>query len=77
MLDVFAAAAGVVGTLLLAEPSAWSGFGFLAYLASNVGWLIYSYSRALWPLFFQTIVFTAASLWGIWRWILQPQLGLA
>jgi hypothetical protein len=71
LIELLAAAAGITGTLILAERPTWAGYGFVAYLASNAGWLLFSWRHGHWPLFWQQIAFTLASLWGIWRQILQ------
>lgn len=73
-IEISAALFGVVGTLLLAGRSKVAGWGFVAYLASNAGWLVFSWDQALWPLFLQQSVFTACSLYGIWKWLVLPSL---
>jgi hypothetical protein len=72
LIELLAAAAGIAGTVMLASRSQGAGFGFVAYLASNTGWLIFSWRHKHWPFFWQQVAFTLASLWGIWRWLLEP-----
>ena len=71
-IEISAALLGVLGTLLLAGRSRLAGWGFVAYLLSNAGWLVFSWDRALWALFFQQAIFTACSLYGVWTWLVRP-----
>lgn len=61
-----------LSTVLLAGRTRFAGWGFVAYFASNVGWLVFSWDRALWALFFQQALFTACSLYGVWNWLVRP-----
>ena len=76
-IEISAAVFGVLGTLLLAGRSRAAGLGFVAYLVSNAGWLVFSWDMALWALFAQQLVFTACSLYGVWTWLVRPKLGRA
>ena len=76
-IEISAALMGVVGTLQLAGRSRLAGWGFVAYLVSNAGWLVFSWDMALWALFAQQLVFTACSLYGVWTWLVRPKLGRA
>lgn len=71
-IEISAAFFGVLGTLLLAGRSRAAGWGFVAYLASNAGWLAFAWERALWALFLQQLVFTLCSVYGVWMWIVRP-----
>jgi hypothetical protein len=73
ILELFAAVFGVAGTFLLAHNGSRAGWGFVAYLGSNAGWLAFAWSHAHWALFGQQVAFTAASLLGIWRWLVLPR----
>ena len=68
-----AAALGILGALLLAMP-ALPGWGFGAFLVSNVAWLAVSAWRLQWALHIQQWVFLACSLLGLWNWWLGPLL---
>jgi len=74
LLEISAAVFGVLGTWLLARRGERAGWGFIAYLASNAGWLAFAWSYQHWGLLVQNIAFTACSLYGIWTWLLQPRL---
>lgn len=68
-----AATFGILGALLLAMP-ALPGWGFGAFVISNVAWLVVSARRAQWALHVQQWFFLACSLLGLWNWWLGPLL---
>lgn len=70
--ELFAAAFGLIGTLLLATRSRRAGWGFICFLASNAGWLVFAWTHGHWPLLVQQAGFTLSSLLGIWVWIARP-----
>lgn len=69
-----AALFGMLGAVLLALKGQRAGWGFVAYLASNAGWIAFAWHQANWGLLAQQIVFVASSLLGIWIWLLRPAL---
>ncbi len=71
LLSTFGAVFGVLGALLLAMP-AFPGWGFGAFIVSNVAWLVCSRLQRLWPLHVQQWVFLCCSLIGLWNWWLGP-----
>lgn len=71
-IEISAAVFGVLGTLLLAGRSRFAGWGFVAYLVSNAGWLAFAWDRGLWALLAQQAVFTGCSVYGIWNWLVRP-----
>ena len=73
-IEISAAFFGVLGTVLLAGRSRLAGWGFVAYLASNAGWLVFAWDMALHGLFAQQLVFTLCSLYGVWTWLVRPAL---
>jgi hypothetical protein len=64
---------GVSGALLLATRASYSRYGWLLFLASNFCWLAHAHARGDVWLLAQQLAFTATSLLGVWRWLLQPQ----
>jgi hypothetical protein len=66
------AATGVLGSLLLALNNSWSGFGFVAFLASNLFWISYGVMRQARGLISMQLVFTITSVIGITRWLVHP-----
>lgn len=71
-LEIAAATCGVLGTVLLALNGPRAGLGFVAYLASNAGWIWFAWSHAHWAMLVQQLAFTASSLLGIWVWLVRP-----
>lgn len=74
LIEICAAAAGVVGTWLLARNGTRAGWGFVAYLASNAGWILFARIHGHHGLLVQQLVFTVMSLYGIWNWLVLPHL---
>ena len=71
-LELTAAAFGVLGTMLLALKGPRAGWGFVAYLVSNAGWIAFAWRLGHWGLLAQQVAFTASSLLGVWVWLIQP-----
>lgn len=74
LIELAAALFGVVGTLLLAFNGRNAGWGFVAYLVSNAGWIAFAWIHGHWGMLVQQLFFTASSLIGIWVWLLKPAL---
>lgn len=70
-LGWLAAIAGLIGTLLLAVKSRYSGWGFVCYLASNAGWIVFAVANDHASLLAQQIGFTITSCIGVYFWILN------
>ena len=62
LVPILGSVFGVLGALLLAMP-AMPGWGFGAFIVSNVAWLIVSAWQRQWPLHLQQWVFLAGSGW--------------
>ncbi len=62
-------AAGLAGSLLLALDASFSGWGFVAYLASNLCWSAFAVATRCRGLLAMQAGFTATSLLGLWRWM--------
>lgn len=72
-LSALAAVFGALGALLLALPS-YPGWGFGAFLVSNVCWLTVSAWQRQWSLHLQQWVFLVCSALGLWNWSIAPRL---
>lgn len=72
-LELTAAAFGVLGTVLLALNGRRAGWGFVAYLASNAGWIAFAWAHNHWGLLAQQVAFTGSSLLGVWVWLIKPR----
>lgn len=62
---------GVVGTLLLATRCRWAGYGFIAFLGSNAGWLVFSHEHGFQWMFWQQVAFAFSSVVGVWFWLVK------
>jgi hypothetical protein len=65
---------GVAGTLLLATKGRLAGWGFVAFLGSNLGWILFAYEHAHVKLLAQHLIFSVSSLFGVWMWLLWPRV---
>ncbi len=74
LIELTAAAFGVLGTVLLALNGPMAGWGFVAYLASNAGWIAFAWIHRHWGLLAQQVAFTVSSCLGIWVWLLKGAL---
>ena len=63
------AAMAITGATLLATNTSFSGWGWIAFLGSNLAWIFYSLATGQRGLFTQQVLFTATSLLGIARWL--------
>lgn len=72
--ELLAAACGLLGTLLLACKGRWAGWGFVAFLGSNAGWMVFALQHGYQAMLWQQIGFTLSSLLGIWHWLIKPAI---
>lgn len=70
-VEAGASVSGVLGALLLATRSKWAGWGFVAFLASNAGWLGFAWVNGYSWMFWQQIAFGISSILGVWVWLLK------
>lgn len=59
---------GLLGALVLALKMPWAGYGFVAFLLSNICWIIYGVMIGSWGLVSMQIGFMLTSALGIYRW---------
>jgi hypothetical protein len=69
-IEACAAACGLAGAFLLASKGTYAGWGWVAFLGSNAGWIVFGAIRRHWFLVLQQLGFTVTSVLGIWRWLL-------
>lgn len=68
MLEWLGCLTGLSGALLLALNSRYSGYGFVAFLVSNVCWIGYGALSGSWGMVVMQLGFTATSVLGLYRW---------
>ena len=59
---------GLLGALLLSLNCKHSGWGFVAFLVSNVAWITFAVQNGINGLLVMQFGFTITSLIGIYRW---------
>jgi nicotinamide riboside transporter PnuC len=59
---------GLLGALLLSLNCKHSGWGFVAFLVSNVSWITFAIQNGINGLLVMQFGFTITSLIGIYRW---------
>lgn len=69
VLEGCGAVTGLLGAALLAMNDAYSGWGFLAFLASNLFWIAFAIRTDAWGLVVMQTGFVGTSLLGIYRWL--------
>lgn len=60
---------GLIGAFLLALNTQISGWGFVAFLVSNLFWIVFALRQKAWGLLTMQAGFTASSVLGIVRWL--------
>lgn len=72
LVELFAAACGLLGSLLLALKGRVAPWGWAFFALSNIGWIAFAYGHSHWFLLVQQIGFSITSAVGIWKWLIQP-----
>jgi hypothetical protein len=65
--ETLGAITGISGALLLAFDNQFSRFGWLLFLASNIGWMVFAIRGKFSKLLLQQLAFLATTLLGIWN----------
>lgn len=73
-VEILSAALGLLGAALLASKSRFAGWAFVAWLVSNIGWIVFGAGNQHWFFIAQQVGFTATSVLGIWAWLIHPAL---
>lgn len=74
LIEILSATLGLLGAALLASRSRWAGWAFVAWLISNIGWIVFGAGNQHWFFIAQQIGFTITSVLGIWTWLVHPAL---
>ena len=67
-LETIGCVTGLAGSALLALRTRYSGYGFVAFLASNLAWMGYGVQTNAWGLVTMQAGFTVTTVLGLWRW---------
>lgn len=68
LLEWLGCFSGLLGAALLAFNNRHSGYGFVAFLASNLCWIGYGLLTDAWGLVVMQLGFTATSVLGLYHW---------
>lgn len=60
---------GLIGAAMLATNSPISGYGWFAFLLSNVVWIYYGFKTRTHSLLAMQVGFIGTSLLGMYRWL--------
>lgn len=74
VIEAGSALLGVLGTLVLAVKSRWSGWGFVVYLASNAGWMWFADFHHHQFMFLQQVAFAICAVIGVWFWLVKGRV---
>lgn len=72
-IEMISATLGLVGALLLATKTRFAGWAFVAWLASNVGWIFFGAGNNHWFFLLQQLGFLVTSIMGIYTWLIAPK----
>lgn len=72
VIELFATACGLLGSLLLALKGRQAPVGWLFFAASNVGWLSFASGHGHQLMLVQQIGFSITTAIGIYTWIIVP-----
>lgn len=72
VLEWFGALLGLCGASLLASHHRYCGWGFLAFLLSNLCWIGFALLTGAYGLLLMQLGFTLTSVVGFFRWVLIP-----
>lgn len=67
---------GLLGSVILALNLDISGYGFVAFLISNLCWLAFGFKTRAWGLVTMQAGFTLTSLMGLYNWLIKPAAAL-
>ncbi|AEC18849.1 hypothetical protein PT7_0309 [Pusillimonas sp. T7-7] len=72
ILEWTGALLGLSGAALLAAHHRYSGWGFLAFLISNLCWIGFAVLTSAFGLLVMQLGFMLTSVLGFFRWVLMP-----
>lgn len=73
-LEYGGAAAGIVGTILIATNTAWSKWAWPVWVLSSSAVATVAASEGLYGIAGQQAFYTLMNIFGVWRWIIRPQM---
>lgn len=74
-LEFIGAGSGIFGALVIASNTAYSPYGWIAFLISSVSLAFFAVHCRTWGLLSLQVCFCATNLIGLWQWLISPSLG--
>lgn len=74
--DEIGSLTGIVGAFLISSNIGMEGAAYIIFLLSVMCFIYVGHVKGLNGIRRMNIVFLFINLWGIWRWLIQPWLGL-
>lgn len=74
--DEIGALTGIIGAFLISSNIGMEGAAYIIFLMSVMCFIYVGHAKGLNGIRRMNIVFLFINLWGIWRWLIQPWLGL-
>ena len=65
---------GLLGSLLLATRGPFAGWGFAAYILSNLFWICYGHLTNAPGIVVMQLGFGVTSTIGVWKWLVAPAM---
>ena len=74
--DWVGAATGIIAASLLASKIGFEGAAFCIFIISVLCFIYVASVKNIRGMLIMNIVFLAINIWGVWRWILAPLVGV-
>ena len=74
--DELGAWSGVIGATLISSNIGMEGWAFCVFIVSVLCFIYVGHVKDLQGITKMNIVFLFINLWGVWRWAVQPWLGI-
>jgi len=74
--DVLGAGFGVIGATLIASNIGMEGLAFIVFIVSVLCFIYVGCVKDLQGVTWMNVIFLFINLLGMWRWIIQPWLGI-
>lgn len=75
-IDELGAITGIIGAMLLSSNIGFEGIAYVIFLVSVFCYIYVGHKKGLKGMRRMNIFFFFINVWGIWRWLIQPWIGL-
>lgn len=74
--DWIGTATGVPAALILASNIGFQGLAFCIFIVSVLCFIYVAMVKKIQGMLIMNVIFLLINIWGVWRWILAPLLGV-